>query len=333
MENNDQQIKYESVSDEFLSGSLSYLDDVENVKVTKRRRSLKPIMIVVLVIVGLFGGVAAMLSISKRPVEETVMEDSGNEASDVQAQLNSCLRAAQADVEAGDPEFYPKLIASYKAQITCYDRYDNESSAKQGLEDKLNSAEVAARDAGTSQAAIDAEYDRRAAQIDEEYRQYVAALDVEAARHDDEMRRRLEKNAEVAAKHQAELEAERARREAELVANQAAIAKAKAEQEKVARCNEYKAQYGDKSAEELARTDASVVQAYNTWQDYAQKAEEYRNSGVVLSQAQCQNYILKGRVCPRQYEAKAQEAETYYNQLFSQKVQAYNSSRKLACGY
>lgn len=331
MENNDQQIKYESVSDEFLSGSLSYLDDVENVKVTKRRRSLKPIMIVVLVIVGLFGGVAAMLSTSKRPVEETAMEDSGNEVSDVQVQLNSCLRAAQADIEVGDPEFYPKLIASYKAQITCYDRYDNESSAKQDLEDKLNSAEVAARDAGTSQAAIDAEYDRMAAQIDEEHRQYVAALDAEAARQDDETRRRLEEGAEAAAKRQAEWEAERARREAELAANQAAIAKA--EQERIARCNEYKAQYGDKSAEELARTDASVVQAYNTWQDYAQKAEEYRNSGVVLSQAQCQNYILKGRVCPRQYEAKAQEAETYYNQLFSQKVQAYNSSRKLACGY
>lgn len=331
MENNDQQIKYESASDEFLSGSLSYLDDVKDAKVAKRRRSLKPIMIVVLVIVGLFGGVAAMLSTSKRPVEETAMEDSGNEVSDVQVQLNSCLRAAQADVEAGDPEFYPKLIASYKAQITCYDRYDNESLVKKDLKDKLTSVEVAAHDAGINQAAIDAEYDRRAAQIDAEHRRYMADLDAKATEQEAETERWLQEDAEVAAKRQAELETERARREAELAANQAAIAKA--EQEKVARCNEYKAQYGDKSAEELARTDASVVQAYNTWQDYAQKAEEYRNSGVVLSQAQCQNYILKGRVCPRQYETKAQEAETYYNQLFSQKVQAYNSSRKLACGY
>ncbi len=331
MENNDQQIKYESASDEFLSGSLSYLNDVENTKVTKRRRSLKPIMIAILAVIGLFGGVAAILSTSKRPAEETAMEDSGNEVSDIQVQLNSCLRAAKADVEAGDPEFYPKLIASYKAQITCYDRYDNESLAKKDLEDKLTSVEVAARDAGINQAAIDAEYDRRAAQIDAEHHRYMADLDAKATEQEAKTERWLQEDAEAAAKHQAELEAERARREAELAANQAAIAKA--EQEKVARCNEYKAQYGDKSAEELARTDASVVQAYNTWQDYAQKAEEYRNSGVVLSQAQCQNYILKGRVCPRQYEAKAQEAETYYNQLFSQKVQAYNSSRRLACGY
>lgn len=327
MENNDQQIKYKSASDEFLSGSLSYLNDVENAKATKRRRSLKPIMIAILAVIGLFGGVAAILSTSKRPTKETAMEDSGNEVSDIQVQLNSCLRAAQADVEAGDPEFFQKLGTSYKAQIDCYNQYDNSNPTKKGLEEKLNNVEIAMQKARANAA----EYDRLAAQINEEHRQYVAALDVEAARHDDETRRRLEEDAEAAAKRQAELEAERARREAELAANQAAIAKA--EQEKVARCNEYKAQYGDKSAEELARTDTSVVQAYNTWQDYAQKAEEYRNSGVVLSQAQCQNYILKGRVCPRQYETKAQEAETYYNQLFSQKVQAYNSSRKLACEY
>lgn len=327
MENNDQQIKHESASDEFLSGSLSYLDDVKDVKVAKRRRSLKPIIIVVLVIVGLFGGVAAMLNTSKRPIEETAIEDYGDEVPDVQAQLNSCLRAAQADAEAGDPEFFQKLITSYQTQIDCYDQYDGNNPTKKGLEEKLNNVKIAVQKAETNAV----EYDRLAAQIDEEHRQYVAALDAEAARRDDETGRRLEEGAEAAAKRQAEWEAERARREAELAANQAAIAKA--EQEKVARCNEYKAQYGDKSAEELARTDTSVVQAYNTWQDYAQKAEEYRNSGVVLSQAQCQNYILKGRVCPRQYEAKAQEAETYYNQLFSQKVQAYNSSRKLACGY
>lgn len=329
--NNNQSIEHKSASDEFLSGSLSYLDDIKDVKVTKRRHSLKPAIIMVLVIIGLSGGIVAMLSTSGRPTEEVVIEDSGDGVSDVQVQLRMCLRTAQADIEVGDPEFYPKLIASYKAQITCYDRYDNESSAKQDLENKLNSAEVAARDAGTSQAAIDAEYDRRAAQIDAEHRRHMADLDTKATEQEAETERWLQEDAEAVAKRQAEWEAEQARREAELVANQAAIAKA--EQEKVARCNEYKAQYGDKSAEELARTDISVVQAYNTWQDYAQKAEEYRNSGVVLSQAQCQNYILKGRVCPRQYEAKAQEAETYYNQLFSQKVQAYNSSRKLACGY
>lgn len=266
MENNDQQIKYESASDEFLSGSLSYLDDVKDAKVAKRRRSLKPIMIVVLVIVGLFGGVAAMLSTSKRPAEETAMEDSGNEVSDVQVQLNSCLRAAQADIEVGDPEFYPKLIASYKAQITCYDRYDNESLAKKDLEDKLTSVEVAARDAGINQAAIDAEYDRRAAQIDEEYRSQMAALDAEAARQDAETQRRLAQSDAEWAKQKAEQEARQAQYEAQQRAREEAEAKAK--QEKVAQCNAYRAQYGTRTPQELAEDDPEVRNLYDTWQYY-----------------------------------------------------------------
>ena len=266
MENNDQQIKHKSASDEFLSGSLNYLDGVKDVKATKRRRSLKPIMIVVLVIVGLFGGVAAMLSTSKRPVEETAMEDSGNEVSDVQAQLNSCLRAAQADIEVGDPEFYPKLIASYKAQITCYDRYDNESSAKQDLEDKLNSAEVAARDARTSQAAIDAEYDRRAAQIDEEYRSQMTALDAEAAKREAETKHQFEQYDADAAKRRTELETQQAQYEAQQRAREEAEAKAK--QEKVAQCNAYRAQYGTRTPQELAEDDPEVRNLYDTWQYY-----------------------------------------------------------------
>lgn len=297
-------------SNEFLSGSLNYLDGIKDVEATKRRRSLKPVIIMILVIIGLSGGVSAMLSASNHPIEETATIDSENGVSDIQAQLSACIKSAQTNVEVGDPDFYPKLIANYKAQIDCYNRYDSENSSKKELEDKLSSVEVAARDAGISQAAIDAEYNRKAVQIEEEHRQYMAELDARGEREE--------------TVQQAQYEAQKKVREE---------AEARAQQEKIAKCNAYKAQYGDKSAEELARTDASVVQAYNQWQDYAKKAEEWRNSGVVLTQAQCQSYTIKGKVCPTQYESKAKEAEVYYNKLHAQTVQAYNSSRKLACGY
>lgn len=328
--NNNQQIKHESASNEFFSGSLNYLDDIKDVKATKQRHSPKPVIIMALVVIGLSGGVLAMLSIPNRPVENTPA-DSESEISNTQVQLSACIESAQANVEVGDTDFYPKLIANYKTQIDCYNTYDSENSAKKDLESKLSDIEVAARDAGISQAAIDAEYNRKAAQIEEEHRQYMAGLDARGAREEAESRRRWGQMDAEAAQQRSEQAAQQAQYEAQKKAREEA--EARAQQEKIAKCNAYKVQYGDKSAEELARADATVVQAYNQWQDYAQKAEEWRNSGVVLTQAQCQSYTIKGRVCPTQYESKAKEAEVYYNKLYAQTVQAYNSSRKLACGY
>lgn len=327
---NKKHVAGDSNSNEFLSGSLNYLDDIKDVEAIKRRRPLKPAIIMTLAIIGLSGGVLAMLSIPNHSVENTPA-DTESEISDTQAQLSACIKSAQTNVEVDDPDFYPKLIANYKTQIDCYNRYDSENSAKKELEDKLSSVEVAARDAGISQAAIDAEYNCKAAQIEEEHRRYMAELDARGAREETESQRRREQMDTEATQQRAEQAAQQAQHEAQKKAREEA--EARAQQEKIAKCNAYKAQYGDKSAEELARTDASVVQAYNQWQDYAKKAEEWRNSGVTLTQTQCQSYTIKGRVCPTQYESKAKEAEVYYNKLYTQTVQAYNSSRKLACGY
>lgn len=264
--NNNQPIKHRSTSDEFLSGNLNYLDDIKDVKVAKQRRSLKPIMIAALVIVGLFGGVAAMLGTSKRPAEETAIGDSGNEVPNAQVQLNSCLRAAQTDIEAGDSEFYPKLIASYKTQIGCYNKYDGKNSAKTELEGELGRAEAAAREAGISQAAIDAEYDRKAAQIEKNYREQMAALDAEAAMQDAETQRRLAQSDAEWAKRKAESEAQQAQYEAQQRAREEAEARAK--QEKAAQCNAYRAQYGTKTPQELAEDDPEVRNLYDAWQYY-----------------------------------------------------------------
>lgn len=317
MENNDRQIKHKSASDEFLSGSLNYLDDIKDVKVAKRRRSLKPIMIAILAIIGLFGGVAAMLNTSKHPIEETAIEDYGDEVPDAQVQLNSCLRAAQADVEAGDPEFYPKLIASYKVQITCYDRYDNESLAKKDLEDKLTSVEVAARDAGTSQAAIDAEYDRRAAQIDEEHRRYMADLDAKAAEQEAETERWLQEDAEAAAKRQAEWEAEQAEYEAQQV-----------------RCNAFKQKYSNQDSLTVAQNDSEVQVL---WQQYEEAQKQYQEASSALTGAlqsgSSQRTIDYWQTELSRRNSLASSVHARYNAALQQVKLNYERERSAACGY
>lgn len=322
---------------DFLSGNLNYLDEVKDVKITKRRRSLKPVLVMLLMVTGLAGGVImVMIDAANRPVEEVATDELESNTIDAQTRLNTCLKVAQSDVQEGDPEFYPKLIANYKTQIDCYNKFDSENPTKQGLENELGNTEIAARNAGISQAAIDAEYNRKAAQIEEDYRVQMAALDARAAKQDAETRRWLQEDAENAARRQAEWKSEQAQYDAQQKARDEA--NTRAEQGKIAKCNAYRAQYGDKSAEELARTDASVVQAYNKWQNWSQKAQTY--NGPELSQAQCQaahsNHLWDPDwVCPSKsrYENKANEAKVYYDQLFTKKVQAYISSRKLACGY
>lgn len=177
-------------NNEFLVGNLNYLDEIKDVKVTKKRRSLKPVIIMLLVVAGLFGGVLVALDVSNRPINDVVSEGSSQDVSnnESQTQLFACLGTVNTDVNVGDPEFFGKMIAGYEAQISCYDKYDSGNFMKKNLEERLNSVKVAANDAGSSEANA-AEYERRAAQIEAEYRQQMAALNAEAARQDEETRR------------------------------------------------------------------------------------------------------------------------------------------------
>ena len=54
---NKKHVAGDSNSNEFLSGSLNYLDDIKDVEAIKRRRSLKPAITMTLVIIGLSGGI------------------------------------------------------------------------------------------------------------------------------------------------------------------------------------------------------------------------------------------------------------------------------------
>lgn len=299
----------DSNSNEFLSGSLNYLDDIKGVEAIKRRRSLKPAIIMTLVIIGLSGGILVMLGTSNHPIEETTTIDSGNGVSDTQAQLSACIKSAQTNVEVGDPDFYPKLIANYKTQIDCYNRYDSENSSKKELEDKLSSVEVAARDAGISQAAIDAEYNRKAAQIEEEHRRYMAELDAREAREDAESQRRWEQMDAEATQQRAEQAAQQAQYEAQKKAREEA--EARAQQEKIAKCNAYRAQYGSKTPQELAESDSEVRGRYDAWQRSIAKGKAATTPSE-RDKAQQQTYADYSA-----YMLKLQEKIGYYAQLSS----------------
>ena len=116
---------------------------------------------VVVIIGGLSFGVFALISAPKN--DEVIKDTSDNEDAPQNADyagLAVCLNAAYTDVEAGDPQFYPKLIASYKAQLDCHSQYptpDNESEISD-IKQRLSNVEIAAKNAGVSQADIESAY-------------------------------------------------------------------------------------------------------------------------------------------------------------------------------
>ena len=135
-------------------------------KPKKKRRDfdfsiIGKVLAAIVVISGLSFGVFALIKAPKN--DEVVKDTSDNEDTPQNADyagLAVCLNAAYTDIEAGDPQFYPKLIASYKAQLDCHSQYptpDNESEISD-IKQRLSNVEIAAKDAGVSQADIDSAY-------------------------------------------------------------------------------------------------------------------------------------------------------------------------------
>lgn len=119
------------------------------------------VLFAIIVIGGLSFGVISLINASKN--NEMIKDTSASEntAQNVDyAGLAACLDTAYTDVEAGDPQFYPKLIASYEAQLDCHTKYPtpgNESEIS-GIKQRKNNVEIAAKDAGVSQSDIDSAY-------------------------------------------------------------------------------------------------------------------------------------------------------------------------------
>ena len=135
-------------------------------KPKKKRRDfdfsiIGKVLAAIVVISGLSFGVFALIKAPKN--DEVVKDTSDNEDTPQNvdyAGLAVCLNAAYTDIEAGDPQFYPKLIASYKAQLDCHSQYptpDNESEISD-IKQRLSNVEIAAKDAGVSQADIESAY-------------------------------------------------------------------------------------------------------------------------------------------------------------------------------
>ena len=135
-------------------------------KSKKKRRDfdfsiIGKVLAAIVVIGGLSFGVFALINAPKN--DEVVKDTSDSEDTPQNADyagLAICLNATYTDVEAGDPQFYPKLIASYKAQLDCHSQYptpDNESEISD-IKQRLSNVEIAAKDAGVSQADIDSAY-------------------------------------------------------------------------------------------------------------------------------------------------------------------------------
>lgn len=135
-------------------------------KPKKKRRDfdfsiIGKVLAAIVVIGGLSFGVFALINAPKN--DEVVKDTSDNDDAPQNADyagLAVCLNAAYTDVEAGDPQFYPKLIASYKAQLDCHSQYptpDNESEISD-IKQRLSNVEIAAKDAGVSQADIESAY-------------------------------------------------------------------------------------------------------------------------------------------------------------------------------
>ena len=135
-------------------------------KPKKKRRDfdfsiIGKVLAAIVVISGLSFGVFALIKAPKN--DEVVKDTSDNEDTPQNADyagLAVCLNAAYTDIEAGDPQFYPKLIASYKAQLDCHNQYptpDNESEISD-IKQRLSNVEIAAKDAGVSQADIESAY-------------------------------------------------------------------------------------------------------------------------------------------------------------------------------
>lgn len=142
-------------------------------KSKKKRRDfdfsiIGKVLAAIVVIGGLSFGVFALIN---APKNNEMIKDTSDSKDTPQnadyAGLAACLNAVYTDVEAGDPQFYPKLIASYKAQLDCHNQYptpDNESEIS-GIKQRLNSVEIAAKDAGVSQADIESAYSATSQQV------------------------------------------------------------------------------------------------------------------------------------------------------------------------
>lgn len=236
--------------------------------------------------------------------------------------FRECLDSIDfSEIAIDDIDFWNKHISRHEQAISCYDSYPSVSdlAEKNKLQDEL--AELKAN--SEKAEANDINYRMSMAQIDAELAENLARIREESAKWDQELSRSTQ---ERQARSE-ELEAEYARQQ-QLREQQTAAAEAERQrQEQVAKakCDEYKAMYGEKTANEIAESDSEVVRAKYAWTQ-AQKKIRSCNYGTQPQRDLCNSYR----------DGEVQAAESYhatYVNILQQKVTYYINLKLNSCGY
>lgn len=268
-------------------------------------------LVAIIIIGGLSFGVFALINAPKndKVVKDTSDSEDAPQNADY-AGLAACLDTAYADVEAGDPQFYPKLIASYKAQLDCHSQYptpDNELEISD-IKQRLSSVEVAAKDAGVSQTDIDSAY----GSISSNLQKRLSEIDAEAAANDAETERKLRQYDEESAARNAEYEKQAAERATKETA-----------------CANFRNQYPN--TESYRNSKGNLTELWNNYQtaksEYEQWAHITYNSNANYSDttnaANKKTLNMKKSAMDSAYSA--------YQSAYNSLTQQYNTEYGAAC--
>ncbi len=257
------------------------------------------------------------------------------EQKDLQKQMsdfNECLKDIEIP-EIDEPNFYEDLISKYEETISCYVTHPDVSnqSEKTTLEQELEAIKIAASqnvsEEEKQQVILESntKYQEAIARIDKEYQEKLVEIDAESAKNDAETKSWLDNYDKEHAEQKTQYEKERAEREAREEALK------RQEEDKKEKCDNYKAQYGDKTADELASVEDDVVIAKSMWNSALKKVRDCSpaNSNRVLTQSQrdtCNNLRNQELQTANYYESN------YYSS-FQQKKRYYENLKIEACGY
>lgn len=285
-------------------------------KPKKKRRDfdfsiIGKVLAAIVVIGGLSFGVFALINAPKN--DEVVKDTSGNEDTPQNADyagLAVCLNAAYTDVEAGDPQFYPKLIASYKAQLDCHNQYptpDNESEISD-IKQRLGNVEIAAKDAGVSQTDIDSAY----SSISSNLQKRLSEIDAEAAANDAETERKLRQYDEESAARNAEYEKQAAERATKETA-----------------CANFTSQYPN--VESYRNSKGNLTELWNNYQTAKSEYEQWvhiaynpnANYSNTTNDANEKTLNMKKSAMDSAYSA--------YQSAYNSLTQQYNTEYRAAC--
>ncbi|MBP3899613.1 hypothetical protein J6D24_02310 [Candidatus Saccharibacteria bacterium] len=235
-----------------------------------------------------------------------------------------------------DANYSTSIITRLKEQLSCYEIYSEISNPteKATLQSQLTELESISQNSNLTKeelqkryAEIDAEHQRTIAQINRNYAASIAKLDAEKADGDARYKEWLANYDKEKTARDAEYAKQRAEWEASNKAKQEEEAKRTVAKEVA--CEEYKAKFGEKTAAELAETDAEVVGAKNKWSQALKKVSGCTGGNRVMSQA-WRDTCNSARA---QEQQTANSYESAYQSLLSQKTAYYRNLKIEACGY